>query len=243
MARYIAALALLGAVLADGTGHHHTDHGAAAAPSAGGYAAPAASYGAPADTGYAAPQAAYGAPTYDAPSTGYEQPAGDYAAPSYDAPATGYGEPTGYDAPSYAAADAVNDFDLSQITELLPLFVAVFAAIIIAQLVAPLFSMLFNAKLGLLGGVFNPVRQAKADLINAVLNPLGFRLGSSTDGTCASNIVFPAAGRSLPYETMGIIDMISVARNVYESKINTIHNSMFDHCASFALFSHARILR
>merc|ERR1712045_1066491 len=62
MARYIAALALLGAVLADGTGH----------------SAPAASYGAPSyeEPSYAAPAASYGAPSYDTPC---------YDAPSYGA--------------------------------------------------------------------------------------------------------------------------------------------------------------
>ena len=213
MVRYVAALALLGAVLADGTGHHHTDHGAAAAPSAGGYAAPAASYGAPADTGYAAPQNAYAAPTYDAPSTGYEQPAGDYAAPTYDAPSTGYGEPTGYDAPTYAAQDTVDGFDLSKITELLPLFVAVFAAIIIAQLIAPLFSVLFNAKVGLLGSVFSPLGQIKADVINMVLNPLGLALGNFNDGTCTN-----LQGRSMPDEfQLSTIKMIEIAQNLYNN--------------------------
>ena len=46
MARYVAAIAFLGAVLADGGQH--------AAPSASGYAAPASSYDAPAAS-YAAP--------------------------------------------------------------------------------------------------------------------------------------------------------------------------------------------
>merc|ERR1712141_769670 len=133
MARYIAALALLGAVLADGTGH----------------SAPASSYGAPA-TGYAEPSAA-----------GYES----------------------YDAPSYGAADTVDGFDLSKILDLLPLFIAVFAAIILAQLIAPLFGVLFNAKVGLLGGIINPFGQAKIDLINMVLIPLGYQICNS-NGTC-----------------------------------------------------------
>merc|ERR1711953_570268 len=150
MARYIAALALLGAVLADGTDH----------------SAPAASY--------AAPAASYGAPSYDTPS--------------YDAPATGYAEPSAagyesYDAPSYGAADTVDGFDLSKILDLLPLFIAVFAAIILAQLIAPLFGVLFNAKVGLLGGIINPFGQAKIDLINMVLIPLGYQICNS-NGTC-----------------------------------------------------------
>merc|ERR1711879_827030 len=129
MARYIAALALLGAVLADGTGH-------------------------------SAPAASYGAPSYEEPS---------YAAPS----AAGY---ESYDAPSYGAADTVDGFDLSKILDLLPLFIAVFAAIILAQLIAPLFGVLFNAKVGLLGGIINPFGQAKIDLTNMVLIPLGYQI-------------------------------------------------------------------
>merc|ERR1712045_175351 len=108
MARYIAALALLGAVLADGTGH-------------------------------SAPAPSYDTPSYDAPATGYAEPS-----------AAGY---ESYDAPSYGAADTVDGFDLSKILDLLPLFIAVFAAIILAQLIAPLFGVLFNAKVGLLGGI------------------------------------------------------------------------------------------
>merc|ERR1711953_1050373 len=143
MARYIAALALLGAVLADGTGH----------------SAPAASHGAP----------SYEAPSYDAPATGYAEPS-----------AAGY---ESYDAPSYGAADTVDGFDLSKILDLLPLFIAVFAAIILAQLIAPLFGVLFNAKVGLLGGIINPFGQAKIDLINMVLIPLGYQICNS-NGTC-----------------------------------------------------------
>merc|ERR1711879_346241 len=116
---------------------------------------------------YAAPAASYGAPSYDTPS--------------YDAPATGYAEPSAagyesYDAPSYGAADTVDGFDLSKILDLLPLFIAVFAAIILAQLIAPLFGVLFNAKVGLLGGIINPFGQAKIDLINMVLIPLGYQI-------------------------------------------------------------------
>merc|ERR1711878_125301 len=79
MARYIAALALLGAVLADGTGH----------------SAPAASYGAPSyeEPSYAAPAASYGAPSYDTPS--------------YDAPATGYAAPSAAGYESYAAPSSL----------------------------------------------------------------------------------------------------------------------------------------
>merc|ERR1712217_523909 len=176
MARYIAALALLGAVLADGTGH----------------SAPAASYGAP----------SYEEPSYDAPATGYAEPS-----------AAGY---ESYDAPSYGAADTVDGFDLSKILDLLPLFIAVFAAIILAQLIAPLFGVLFNAKVGLLGGIINPFGQAKIDLINMVLIPLGYQICNS-NGTC------PAVwnGRSLNTLTtltdgeFSIMNALEIAEKLY----------------------------
>jgi len=119
-----------------------------------GYAAPQATYQAAAPTGYGAPDPAYGAP-----DTGYGQP--EYAQPS-----SGYG----------VVEDAGGDFDLSKITELLPLFLAVFAAIIVANLFAPLLGMLFGAKVGLLGGLFAPLSAAKLALINAILLPLGLEL-------------------------------------------------------------------
>merc|ERR1712061_534089 len=176
MARYIAALALLGAVLADGTGH----------------SAPAASYGAP----------SYDTPSYDAPATGYAEPS-----------AAGY---ESYDAPSYGAADTVDGFDLSKILDLLPLFIAVFAAIILAQLISPLFGVLFNAKVGLLGGIINPFGQAKIDLINMVLIPLGYQICNS-NGTC------PAVwnGRSLNTLTtltdgeFSIMNALEIAEKLY----------------------------
>merc|ERR1712158_232800 len=152
MARYIAALALLGAVLADGTGH----------------SAPAASYGAPS-----------------------------------------------YEEPSYGAPDTVDGFDLSKILDLLPLFIAVFAAIILAQLIAPLFGVLFNAKVGLLGGIINPFGQAKIDLINLVLVPLGYQI-CNANGTC------PAVwnGRSLTTLTtldgeFSIMNALEIAEKLY----------------------------
>jgi len=182
MAKYFAALALLGAVLADGGSH----------PSA-----PAAGYGAP--TG------GYEQPSYDAPAASYEQP-------TYDA---SYVEPTGYDA-SYDqqafSADTVDGFDLSKLLELLPLFIAVFAAIILAQLLAPLFGVLFDAKVGLLGGIINPVGQLKLDVINAILNPLGFAIGNFPPTVNAS---FRSMGRSFSTEDFGIIDMIMMAEKVY----------------------------
>merc|ERR1712024_185480 len=189
MARYIAALALLGAVLADGTGH----------------SAPAASYGAPSyeEPSYAAPAASYGAPSYDTPS--------------YDAPATGYTEPSAagyesYDAPSYGAADTVDGFDLSKILDLLPLFIAVFAAIILAQLLAPLFAVLFDAKVGLLGGIINPFGQAKLDIINTVfLNPLGFAIGNFPPTTNAQ------WGKRSFSEDFNILSMIDTAGKIYDA--------------------------
>merc|ERR1711936_278082 len=188
MARYIAALALLGAVLADGTGH----------------SAPASSYGAPSyeEPSYATPAASYGAPSYDTPS--------------YDAPATGYAEPSAAGYESYGAPDTVDGFDLSKILDLLPLFIAVFAAIILAQLIAPLFGVLFNAKVGLLGGIINPLGQAKIDLINMVLIPLGYQICNS-NGTC------PAVwnGRSLNTLTtltdgeFSIMNALEIAEKLY----------------------------
>jgi len=195
MARYFAALALLGAVLADGGSHHAAS-------------APAASYGAP--TG------GYEQPSYEAPAASYA-PA-SYEQPSYDAPATGYAEPsaTGYDA-SYAdqtyAADTVDGFDLSKLLELLPLFIAVFAAIILAQLLAPLFMVLFDAKVGVLGGIINPFGQAKLDLLNAILVPLGYRLANANGSV---NAVW-GQGRSLSLDEFNILDAISMAEKVYEA--------------------------
>ena len=193
MARYFAALALLGAVLADG-GSHHTA------------SAPTASYGAP--TG------GYEQPSYEAPAASYA-PA-SYEQPSYDAPATGYGEPsaTGYDASysdqSFAVQDTVDGFDLSKLLELLPLFIAVFAAIILAQLLAPLFMVLFDAKVGLLAGIINPFGQAKLDIINAIIVPLGYRL---TNAAGTANAVWVNKGRSI--SEMGVLDAISIAEEMY----------------------------
>ena len=194
MARYFAALALLGAVLADGGSHH-------AAPSA-----PASSYGAP-STGYEQPS--YAAPEASYAPASYEQP-------SYDAPATGYGEPsaTGYDAsyadPTYAAdAATVDGFDLSKLLELLPLFIAVFAAIILAQLLAPLFMVLFDAKVGLLGAIINPFGQLKLDIINAVLNPLGYAIAN----TPVANAQWIPKGRSI--SEFGVLDALAIADDMY----------------------------
>merc|ERR1719220_2267332 len=173
MARYIAALALLGAVLADGTGH-------------------------------SAPAPSYGAPSYDAPATGYPEPS-----------AAGY---ESYDAPSYGAADTVDGFDLSKILDLLPLFIAVFAAIILAQLLAPLFGVLFNAKVGLLGGILNPFGQAKLDIINAVLVPLGYQI-CNANGVCPAT--FPGRRSLTALTTLNmdgeftIMNALEIAEKLY----------------------------
>merc|ERR1719264_75665 len=147
------------------------------------YAAPAAEYGAP-DAAYGAPDAAYGAPEYAAPS-GYE-----YS----------------------AAQEDDSGFDLSKITELLPLFLAVFAAIIVAQLFAPLLGMLFGAKLDLASGILAPLSSAKIDVINAILNPFNLVLGNV--GTCT-----PAAGRSLAsnfsVKPDNVISMLMKANELY----------------------------
>merc|ERR1719444_33354 len=207
MARYFAALALLGAVLADGGSHH--------APSA-----PASSYGPP-STGYEQP-------SYAAPEASYA-PA-SYEEPSY-APATGYAEPTatGYDA-SYAdptfAADTVDGFDLSKLLDLLPLFIAVFAAIILAQLLAPLFGVLFGAKVGLLGALIDPFGQLKLNTINLVLNPFGYAIannpgnrnpGANQATQGGNNAIWTGIGRSLNGESVGILDMISMAEQLYNA--------------------------
>jgi len=198
MARYFAALALLGAVLSapDGGSHH-------AAPSA-----PAAGYGAP--TG------GYEQPSYQAPEASYA-PA-TYEQPSYDST---YAEPTatGYDA-SYAdqtyAADTVDGFDLSGLLELLPLFIAVFAAIILAQLLAPLFGVLFNAKVGLLAGILDPFGQAKLDIINAIITPLGYTIGNAGQTAAATWMGICPGCRSFS-DDMSILDMIDTAGKIYDA--------------------------
>jgi len=198
MNKIIIAVALFGAVMGDGTGHGHS----APAASASGYAAPA--------DAYASPAAEYAAPSYEAPAASYGAPTyeQEYAAPAYEA------APTGYDSGYGAPADAGLDFDLSQLTELIPLFVAVFAAIIVAQLVAPLFGALFGAKVALFGGIFNPLGQIKFDLINAILNPLSLQVANCVpaSGACTGNAMFN--GRSL--ESLNIIDMIDAASKIYE---------------------------
>lgn len=205
MNKFIVAVVLFGAVLGDG-GHH------APAPATGsGYAAP--------QDAYASPAAEYAAPSYEAPASSYGAPTyeQEYAAPAYE-PATGYE----VSAPAYGApaADAGLDFDLSKLTELLPLFVAVFAAIIIAQLVAPLFGMIFNAKLGIFGGIFAPLAQTKVNIANLFLNPFNIAIADCTpanpaNGICANNAVNVGQGRS--FNDFNVIDMIDMAAKIYEN--------------------------
>merc|ERR1711981_493742 len=148
MAKYlITTLVLAAYALAD-------DNSAYAAPQ-GGYAAPSAAYAPAAPSGYGAPDSGYGAPAAEYTSDSYEQP---------------------YDSYEAAADDGGDLFDLSKILELLPLFLAVFAAIIVAQLFAPLLGVLFNAKVGLLGGVLGPLGGIKINAINAILAPFGLTL-------------------------------------------------------------------
>merc|ERR1712242_457446 len=95
----------------------------------------------------------------------------------------------GYEASAPAAT--IDGFDLDKITELIPLFI--------------------GAKVGLLGGIFAPLGQVKADLINAILNPLGFALGNA--GATCTNAVIPT-GRSLN-SGFDVMTMIEIAQNIY----------------------------
>ena len=163
------------------------------------YAAPAVSYAS--EPAYAAPEAAYGAP-----DAGYGAPDAGYGAPEYAAP-------SGYEYTAAQEADA--GFDLSKITELLPLFLAVFAAIIVAQLFAPLLGMLFGAKLDLASGILAPLSTAKIDVINAILNPFDLVLGNV--GTCTA-----ATGRAstsgFSMKSDNVISMLMKANEMYNSK-------------------------
>jgi len=189
-AKYLIAIAAIaGCAIADDAAHSA-------------YAAPAVQYA-------AAPAAEYGAPSdgYGAPSDGYGAPADTYGAPQQ------YAEYTD----AYAPAQEDGGFDLSKITELLPLFLAVFAAIIVAQLFAPLLGLLFGAKLDLASGLLAPLSSAKIDLINAILNPFQLVLGNV--GTCT-----PATGRSLG----GAADWNMSPDNVLNMlfKANEIYNQL-----------------
>merc|ERR1712027_77096 len=188
MNKLFVAVVLFGAVYGDGGSHAH---------------APAAS------SGYAAPQDAYASP------------ASEYAAPQYSAPAASYDAPAyeqTYDAPSYAAADAGLDFDLSKLTEILPLFIAVFAAIIVAQLVAPIFSMLFGAKVNFLGGILSPLGQAKVDLINVFLQPFDLTIADCTpsgSNPCDNRSTMAFQRRS--FGDLDVLEMIDMAQRAFEA--------------------------
>lgn len=168
------------------------------------YAAPAAGYGAPAaSSGYAAPDAGYGAPTggasYAAPATGY-----DAAAPAYDyapAAAGGYAAP----AAGYAAAPAPGfDFGaiLSFIIPILVVIGLIIAAIIIG---GGILSLITSGTTLSLGGL--------APLFNALLNPLGLSLCTTTpldifNGAVTGRMLTDLAsgyGFDVPEETMNIV--------------------------------------
>lgn len=197
MASYLIAFAAIaGCAMADDSAH-------------AAYAAPSVSYAPASD--YGAPAAEYGAPAdaYGAPSDGYGQPA--YAPQEY-------AEPSGYEA-TYAQEDG-GLFDLSKITELLPLFLAVFAAIIVAQLFAAPLAMLFGAKLSLASGILAPLTTAKIDLINLILNPFSLVLGNV--GTCTPAGSGP--GRSLENDWNmspdSVLSMIMKANEIYSEFSN-----------------------
>lgn len=146
MAKYlIAVLALAASALADDAAH------------AGGYAAPSA---------YSPPVESYPAESYAPPGDTYGAPDPYNPAPTYEdnsyAPQDSYGA---------VADDGGELFDLAKITELLPLFLAVFAAIIVAQLFAPLLAMLFGAKVGLANGLLAPLQGILFGIVNAILAP------------------------------------------------------------------------
>jgi len=160
MAKYlIPILALAASALADDAAHN-----------AGAYAAPPA-YSPPVDN-YATPDA-YGPPAQDS----YGAPDPYNPAPTYEdnsyAPQDSYGAVADCRTTGTCGDDL---FDLSKITELLPLFLAVFAAIIVAQLFAPLIGMLFGAKLGLAAGILGPLAAIPVAIIQAVLLPFNLQI-------------------------------------------------------------------
>merc|ERR1719410_1963718 len=120
---------------------------------------------------------------------------------AYEQPQESYGAPVAYesyDTPSYegGALDTVDGFDLSKLTELLPLFI-------------PLFAAIFGAKAGLLGGIFSPLGQAKFDLINVILAPFNLVLGNV--GTCTPATF--GSGRS--FNDIDVLTMLDMANNMY----------------------------
>ena len=145
-------------------------------------------------TGLQAQQASYGAPSssgYDASSAGYTAPEASYSAPG-DSYAAGYNS-YDYDG-GYVATQEDGGLDLSKLTELLPLFVVVFAAIILAQLLSPLFLQL----LGLLVGVLPLALSVKRPIIDAILAPFNLQLCDCPATGCGRS--FSESFRSLEGE-------------------------------------------
>merc|ERR1712154_359316 len=141
------------------------------------------------DASYAAPSVSYGAPaaSYDAPAAEYGAPSEGYGAPSQGYDAQEYAAPSGYEYTAAQEDDA--GFDLGKITELLPLFLAVFAAIIVAQLFAPL-------------------SDAKVGLINAILAPFNLQL-------CAATIARENLGEGFKFNADSVINMLMKANEIY----------------------------
>ena len=129
---------------------------------------------------------------YGVPDTGYDS---SYAAPTgtgYSAPSASYDY--GYDQGGYGTAQE-EGLDLSKLTDLIPVFVVVFAAIILAQLVAPLFTSLLALVVAVIPGALG----FKVPIINALLNPFQLQL---CDLATPPN---PAMGRSFTSRDMGSI--------------------------------------
>ena len=171
-------------------------------------------------TGLQAQQASYGAPSssgYDASSAGYTAPEASYSAPG-DSYAAGYNS-YDYDG-GYVATQEDGGLDLSKLTELLPLFVVVFAAIILAQLLAPLFTGLIALLVGILPGALG----LKAPIINALLAPLGLQLCT----TATPPVAFTGrsfTSRAFTQDLLGgkfSEDQINIMTDFAESAINSL---------------------
>ena len=153
----------------------------------------------------------------------------EYAAPSgqeYDAyapPSTGYGEPStsydyGYDQGGYVATQDDAGLDLGKLTDLIPIFVVVFAAIILAQLLSPLFLQL----LGLLVGVLPLALSVKRPIIDAILAPFNLQLCDlTTTGRSAPSSFFESFG-SLSSEVGWSQDQINIAANFADKAFEAI---------------------
>lgn len=169
-------------------------------------------------TGLQAQQASYGAPSssgYDASSAGYTAPEASYSAPG-DSYAAGYNS-YDYDG-GYVATQEDGGLDLSKLTELLPLFVVVFAAIILAQLLSPLFLQL----LGLLVGVLPLALSVKRPIIDAILAPFNLQLCDLTaTGRSAPASFFESFG-SLSSEVGWSQDQINIAANFADKAFEAI---------------------